>query len=363
MPTVRPLLAAAFGIHFLLALTTARAESLPWRIPADFERHPALLLGAAQMLFHHPDTLAEIAAALEGRAEVYGLVSTPAQARALRDLLHAHELPIDAVKPVVVPVQSMWLRDYGPVFVEGDDGAIGIVDARYGGSAQNPDDELVPSALADAWEAPVVDSDLWLEGGQILSNGQGLLLVSTALFWRNVAHEQIGADEAVERLRATLPFDQALNVQPLHGEPTGHLDMFLAFLDVDLLVVARIDPAIDPINAERLDRTARRLAGTPTAAGPLRVERIDMPAATDGIWRSYTNCAMVGDVVLVPSYPEAGASFDRAARAFYEQWASEHEIVLIEATTLAARRGALHCVSVPVPASAWRLIGSVPVGG
>ena len=164
--------------RFLLALTVtisavcsllscagpAGAQTSRWRVPADFEQHPALLLGASQLLFHHPETLADIAGALEGRALVYGLLSSDAQASEMRRLLRAHDLPENAIRPVVVPVQSMWLRDYGPVFVQRDDGKVGVIDARYGGSEHNPDDDDVPTALAERWGAPVLDSELWLEG-------------------------------------------------------------------------------------------------------------------------------------------------------------------------------------------------------
>lgn len=344
------------GAALLVPGTPARAENSQWRIPADFEGHPALLLGASQLLFHHPEALTDIASALAGRAQVFGLVSNPAQARVMHELLLAHGIPADAVQPVVVPVQSMWVRDYGPVFVQNGAGEVGIVDARYGGNLHNPDDEHVPTELAGRWDVPLVESGLWLEGGQILSNGQGLLLVSTALFTRNAVREEIDGAEATARLQATLPFERAEVIQPLHGEPTGHLDMFLAFLAPDLIVVARIDPGLDPINAERLDTLAVRLEGMTTDRGPLRVVRVDTPAATDGVWRTYTNCAMVGDVILVPSYPEVDPRFDRDALALYRRWMPDRDAELIESSSLVVKRGALHCVSMPIPAGP----GSIP---
>jgi len=340
----------------LLLLLTMMASAPAFRVPADHERNSALLIGASQMMFHHEQVLLDLARALQGEAPVYGLVANPSQADHLRELLVDHGLPPDAVRPVEVPVQSMWLRDYGPLFVDGRDGGVAIVDPRYPVTERNPDDDRVPSALAEKWAVPLIEVPLWLDGGHVVSNGQGLMLVSNALINQNVARDGIEPTEVRRRLREAVPFDRAEIVLPLRGEPTGHLDMFLAFLGADRLVVARLDPDAAPVNAERLDRIAARLEGTRTRQGSLRVVRIDTPAPRDGVWRTYTNVAMVDDVVLVPTYPDVADRFDRDALEAYRGWFPDRTVVGIDARSLVERRGALHCVSVPLPSAVHRAV-------
>jgi agmatine/peptidylarginine deiminase len=337
----------------LLGLMLAGPE---FRVPADHERNSALLIGASQMMFHHEPVLLDVARALQDEAPVYGLVANDAQREHLRQLLTEHDLPADAVRPVVVPVQSMWLRDFGPLFVKGRGGGVAIVDTRYPVTEHNPDDDGVPSALAEQWNVPSIEVPLWLDGGHVLSNGQGLMLVSNAVVNQNVVRDDIEPIEVQRRLREALPFDRAEIVLPLNGEPTGHLDVFLAFVAPDRLVVARMDPQRAPAHAERLDRIAARLEGTETRNGPLNVLRIDTPAPREGVWRTYTNVAIVGDAVLVPTYPDIADHFDRDALEAYRRWFPDRTVVGIDARSLVERRGALHCVSVPLPPAVHRAL-------
>lgn len=337
-------------IVLLVVCTSHVASAVPrFRVPADHESNPALLIGASQLMFHHEAALLDMAGALAGEAPVFGLVSNEAQARYLRTLLVQNDLPFDAVIPVVVPVQTMWVRDYGPLFLEEEQGGVAIIDPRYPQTEHNPDDDVVPDALAETWDLPVVDVPLHMDGGHVLSNGAGLLLVSNALVNRNVTKDDLDGPAMYARLRESLPFDDLEIVLPLRGEPTGHIDMFMAFTDVDRLLVARMDPESDPVNARRLDALATKLEGRPTTKGPLRIERIDTPSATDGIWRTYTNVAMVEDVVLVPSYPDVDPSFDSGALATWRALLPERTVRPIDARSLVERRGALHCVSIPLP--------------
>lgn len=337
----------------LLAPPLARAQTESVRLPADHEANPSLLIGASQMMFHHEETLLAIARALDGTAPLFGLLSNDAQVAYLRDLLARNDLPKNAVRPIVVSVQSMWVRDYGPLFLRGA-GGVALIDPRYVQTEMNPDDDAVPRALAEHWKLPVVDVPLHMDGGHVLSNGDGLVLVSNALVNRNVQKDGLDGPGVFERIRQSLPFDDLEILLPLRGEPTGHLDMFLAFLDVDRLAVARLDPARDPVNAERLDAIAAKMSGRRTSKGPLRIERIDQPAAHDGLWRTYTNAALVGDVVLVPSYPDVDASFDEEALAAWQRWFPARTVRPIDARSLVQRRGALHCVSIPLPPAVHR---------
>ena len=352
-----------FRLAVLCLLVPVAALARGVHLPADHETNPSLLIGASQMMFHHEDVLVVAALALEGEAPVSGLESTEEQAAYLADLLVDHGLPRDAVEPVIVPVQSMWVRDFGPLFARDAEGRVVLLDPRFRRTEQNPDDADVPTALARRWNLPVVDVPLRMQGGHVLANGDGLVLVSNALVNRNAILDDLDGPAVYRRIQESLPFDDLEIVLPMRGEPTGHLDMFLAFLAVDRLAIARLDPEDDPANAERLDALAAKLAGRPTGAGPLRIVRIDTPAATDGIWRSYTNVAMVDDVVLVPQYPDVDARFDRAALAAYREWLPERTIRGIDSRSLVRRRGALHCVSIPLPPAVHAAAEAVEAGG
>ena len=136
---------------------------------------------------------------------------------------------------------------------------------------------------------------------------------------------------------------------PLEGESTGHVDMFCAFLKMDLAVVGRYDPAEDPENAARLDQIAEDLAGLNTRTGPLRIERLPMPDHRDGFWRTYTNVVFANDVLLVPIYPAYCPDLDEEALAIFRRLLPDRRVVGIDASELIKMNGALRCITMNVP--------------
>lgn len=311
---------------------------------AEFEDQPGLLLGCSNLVFNHPKTLIAIARAVDPATTIYGLVSSEAHARKLAALLESADLDSDRIHPLIVPTQSMWVRDFGPLFIS-DGGHTAIMDARY---KLRPDD-LVPSELATMWGLGAVQTPLWCEGGHLVYNGQGLLLISTMVARLNLLHEDIEGPEIIQLLQRSLPFDEAHWIEPMPEEPTGHLDMFMSCIAADRIVVARVDPAEDPELAQHLDATAERIAGFSEDSKPLEILRVDTPAPRDGIWYTYTNVILIGAQVLVPVYPELGDAPNERALRFWREALAGREVIGIDSSSIIQKRGALHCVSMPLP--------------
>lgn len=349
-PCPRPLLPAILGAALVLAVLPARAAPAPdgrrtqVRIPAEFERTDALLVGAAQMVQFHPQVLVDIVKAVHRNIEVVGLVGFQAEGARVDSLLSDAGLPADAVTMVTAPVRSMWARDYGPLTAVDPQGNPYFLDATYEGRGAVLDDE-VPDHLGARLQVPVIDLPLTMEGGDLLSNGRGLVLVTQRLFRRNEADRDYSHEDTWGILQLYGGFTDFVALPSLQGEPTGHLDMYLTFVGPTTVVVGSYDPAVDPDNAAWLDWIARQLAGRATAGGTLRVERIPMPPHDDGVWRTYTNVVYANGVLLVPTYPERCPELDRQAVAFYEELLPGWKVVGVAATSLIRRNGSLHCVT------------------
>jgi agmatine/peptidylarginine deiminase len=188
---------------------------------------------------------------------------------------------------------------------------------------------------------------LTLEGGNLLSNGDGLCLTSTTVFpknaGRNVDQSQLGAVLA-DYLGAT----QWAYLDPLSGESTGHIDLFCSFLAKDLVVVGQYDPKADDVNAKLLDHAAQVLSTIRTSAGPMRVARIPMPPPVDGRYRSYTNVLFADGVLVVPLYPQIDGKLDKRALAIYKELMPTREVIGIDISEMALLGGGLHCMSTNV---------------
>lgn len=191
------------------------------------------------------------------------------------------------------------------------------------------------------------------DGGNILSNGKGVVLTTTTLLQEN---QPDGFDETLlrESLRTYLGCEHLVMLEPLSGERTGHVDMFATFTDSRTVVVASCDPDADPVNASILDQNAACLAAVPAPYGPLRVVRIPMPERKDGLWRTYNNVIFANGLLLVPTYFGVAPDVERVAMQRYREVLPTWDVMGIDASGIIELDGALHCISMNVPAEASR---------
>lgn len=314
-------------------------------MPADFERQSAILLGANELFPHHPQVLTDLAKVLIERIPLIAVINGETQRRDLLAALCDWGLPAHRLRCVFSPAIGLWVRDYGPTFVRSED-RVQILDAEYYYPGRSTDDHF-PSDFADLLGVEARDVPLYVEGGNILSNGKGMGLCSTALLARNAA--RYGPKDALSMLAGNYGFKTVFGLKPLIKGKTAHVDMFATFTSADTLVVGRYDPADDAENARLLDETEKVLKGSDTGVGPLKIERIPMPPHGDGVWRTYTNVIFANDAVVVPTYAGVDPGLERDALDTYRRLLPGREILPVEATSLAKTGGVLRCVSLNVP--------------
>jgi len=331
------------------AAQAAAADVLP--APAEFEQQSALLLGGNELIPFHPQVFRDLVAAAAESLPVICLVANDEQCRLGRGALHGVPLPPGRVRFLAVPLDTMWVRDYGPIFIRRRDGSAAVLDSDYspvGDMENRPLDDGSPPVIAAALGLPTLPFLLRLEGGNFLSNGEGLGVTSSQVLDHNGDR---GYDAAI--VRAMLAYHLGVRdwvcLQPLQGEPTGHVDYFITFLAPDLVVVAQCDAAVDPANAGILDAAAKALAGRATSRGPLRVRRIPLPPRLDSAWRSYNNVLFANGTLLVPTFQDVDRQMQAAALDLYRQLLPGWKVAGIPADALAPSEGLLHCVAVNVP--------------
>lgn len=339
----------ALAALLLLAPQPSLAEESAHLI-ADFAPQQRLVVGVTQMVQHHPESLVDLLRTIDGDAPVLGIIGMEPEREAVDRLLEAHDLPREAIDLLRLPMQTMWLRDFGPIVGEDPDGETFFLDAHYEGTERNPDDDDVPRRLARHFDVSIRPTPLQMEGGMLLSNGEGMVMLSSRALLRHVRRGQ-ELEDVQNMVSATIPGRSIFLVEPLPGEPTGHLDVFLALVAPDLCVVAGFDPEINPKAAAQVDEFASRVEGAATGAGPLRLARVPTPPPTKNAWFSYTNIVQLGDLVLVPTYSQVDDRWNRQALEFYRELLPDRDVRGVDATTLIEKHGALRCVSITLPPS------------
>ena len=305
------------------------------------------MLGCNELMVYHPQAMVDLISILIDHIPVVAIVNSEEQRRNLITLLCDWGLPAHLLHYVSLPVKGMWVRDYGPVFVRSQHRGIVINDAEYIES-DRVNDDMAPTELANLLKLPVKSVPMLIEGGNILSNGQGLCLTTDALMSRNQARGRSKA-QVEQCLRQSYGFNQVITLDALRAEPTGHIDMFATFVSPSTLLLGEYDPKVDPVNHDVLNKNAALLRGVQTAAGPLKIVRIPMPSNRGSIWRTYTNAIYANDVVVVPTYAHFDADVERRAMAIYAEHLPGWEIIGIDAGSVIVQRGSLRCVSINIP--------------
>lgn len=315
--------------------------------PAEFHRQSAIFLGANDLIRDHPEVFVDVVRHLRGHVAVVAFVSNDRQQRRGQKLLKKAGLGRAGVRWERTSVHTMWIRDYGPVFVALPGRHLAVVDGSeaeaIGGG--NPA-ASVPQHVAQRLGLRAMSAGIHFQGGNLLTNGDGLVVTTVTLREDN----PLCSDRQIrERLAASLACRQWVILPALVGEPTGHVDMFVTFLAEDVAVVAQCRPEDDAVNAPILDQCAARLSGLQTSRGPMRVYRVPLPDPRDGTWRSYTNVIFANGVLLVPEYSDVDPLLQASVLALYARLLPRWKVVGIPVDAVAALGGALRCVSANMP--------------
>ncbi len=303
-------------------------------LPAEVEPAKALLIGWPGVSGLSSYFAQIIKAAASEVATVLVYVPSQSAMNSLVSALNAAGVSTSKVKFLKLSVDTIWIRDYGPLLVRANNSAgYRVIDLRYYYGRWN--DDAVPTRLATAWQIPVSRPPLELEGGNFQSDGAGTCITTTQILNQN------GATSAQVKtiLAQYLGCQSTLILPALYGEGTGHVDMYVTITGAKQAIVGQYSTADDSYNAKIADQGAAMLK----AAG-FTIHRIPMPTNYDGAYRSYTNSLAIGKRVLVPVYSD-DTRYQSQALAVFKKAYPGFTIVPIDSTQVIQMAGAIHCVT------------------
>ncbi|TPV93081.1 MAG: hypothetical protein B7733_22385 [Myxococcales bacterium FL481] len=335
---------APLGAH---ARVTALPEALYAVAPierhlrADFQSPHTVLLAFTASWPEAFDTML-VAITTSSRALIV-LERTQSMSQ-LADWLSAFSESVrDKVQVSDIVVDTPWVRDYGPLELRAEDGDTVWLDASY--HADRPADDDTPSALALRLGRALVPVAAPLEGGAIASNGDGFCVSTHEYFAERGLTPTDDATSA--KLTAALGCESLVLVPALAREPTKHVDILVQFVAEDSVLVASIDPALDPIGAKRLDLAAATLKAAAAHDDiTLAVHRITIPRIEGPRYYTYVNALRLPHAYLVPSYNAVNRSDQAQAYRDLSQALPGVPLVPVPADKMLALEGAVHCAAV-----------------
>ncbi len=321
------------------------------RLPAEWEEHELTLMGWPCRLELWGSTFAQarsdyaaVANAIAAFEPVMMLANPGADAHAARVACGEN------VRVVELPLDDSWLRDSGPIYVREDDGtrvAVHFGFNAWGGKFPPWDrDAQVGRLAAETLDDPVRRAPIVLEGGSILSDGEGALLTTEQCLLNPNRNPSLSREEIEDVLREFLGVGRFLWLGQglLEDRDTdGHIDLIAAFVAGGRVLLQSV-PEENP-NAPFCTENASRLR----AAG---VEVLEMPflpyveVAGEPVAASYMNFYICNRAVIVPV---AGVESDADALAVIASAYPEREIVPVPGAVLAYGGGGPHCITQQVP--------------
>lgn len=254
-------------------------------------------------------------------------------------------------------LDDAWLRDIGPTFVLNESGQLGGVDWQFNcwgdPDSAHQTDATIARVINDLCGATNIPASIFLEGGAIHSNGDGLLLTTENVVLNN------NRNPGLTRLDAERLFAEYLGVQKVvwldhaleYDDTDGHVDNLACFSDHGVALVLSESNPQDP-NCAGLLRNIDALSNTTTNGNLLEIIEIQQPARQEyrgeRLPLSYINFYIANGGVVLPEFddPMDQPALEAVAAAF-----PDRAIVQLPALELTKGGGCIHCITQQQPKS------------
>jgi len=338
---------------------TPYAVQLPLAAPeAGFIESPPEYSPADGVLFRYstgawPVVVTDLVAALTGDPThdeiAYVVVSSASQQSSAQSQFLAAGADLSKVEFIVMPTDSIWLRDYGPHFVW-QDGADAIVDSHY--YPNRSLDNFIPTLLGDdRFIIPTYDIGLYYSGGNFQPGANRFGFVTALIHTDNPGFGEAFIGELYEAYQGidTLHIFPQL---PSSVDGTGHIDMWLYLVDEDTVIISEFLPGSNATAIAITDNAATYMQDT------LGYEVFRVPdhngfhPAFSPAHYTYTNAFRVNERIFIPTYGAGDPSHlgrDADALHVWQQAAPGVEIVPIDSYDIIWAAGAIHCIVMQVP--------------
>jgi agmatine/peptidylarginine deiminase len=238
-----------------------------------------------------------------------------------------------------------WARDCSAISLQNNETTelLDFTFNAWGGKFDATKDNAMTSFLTP--QAKKID--FVLEGGAIESNGDGLLLSTSACMFNTNRNPQYTQQEITQKLKHFFHLKEVLylNHGYLAGDDTdSHIDTLARFIDKETVMYIQCTDKNDEHYTElllmekELQTFAQiynlKLIALPMC-DPIYYENERLPA-------TYANFLFVNGGVLVPVY---GVKQDKKALEIFKNTFKDREIIPLDCSILIRQHGSLHCVT------------------
>jgi agmatine deiminase len=294
-----------------------QSNSSQWFMPGEFEPHERCWMAfpSSEEIWKDvvPNDLgltaiqkdvATIANAIAQFEPVTMLVS-PGQVEIARKTLNNNR-----ISPIEIPVDDLWMRDSGPVFVLSKERKLAALSGNFNGwgNKQKHDrDAYVADKVSANLGLELLKQPLVLEGGAIIVDGQGTLITTESNILNPNRNPGITKIEAEAVFREYLGIEKVIWFPGVVGADItdGHIDGVMAYARPGVVLVDWTDDSSHPQYKEL--KELRRTIEKSTDARGRKFEAIPLKkplqvSDSPDLFDSYINFYVANNGAIVPSF-------------------------------------------------------------
>lgn len=342
--------------------------TLGYSMPPEWSRHAATLMHwpsnretwPGERLPPVEKVYLDIIEALHQYEPVHLITENDKIRERAKNLLDQREINWANIEIYSNPINDVWCRDCGPIFIERNmTGKAKFAITNWGYNAWGEkyppydNDNRIPEFIARKFDLEIFEPDMVLEGGSIDINGNGVLLTTESVLLNENRNPDHSKNEIEKKLKDFLGVSEIVWLKKgLAGDDTdGHIDDLARFLNNDTILAMDCN---DPrnINYDALKENLEILRNAKTESGksyfietlPLPETRIE-GTTVDGsefVPASYANFYIANGVVLVPLYDER---YDEKALNLFTTYFPDRDVIGIPCADLVWGQGSIHCIT------------------
>jgi agmatine deiminase len=257
-----------------------------------------------------------------------------------------------------VPLNDVWFRDNGPLFIRNARGQVAMTDWHFNawGEKYEPwdDDDRAPEAVAKTLGMKRFSADAVMEGGSLELNGRGTCLTTRSCLLSQRRNPNLNQTDIETLLHAYLGIKHVVWLADgLEGDHTdGHIDTIVRFTD-DHTIVCAVEEDEDDPNHRTMARNLALLKSLRDQDGrPYRIVELPLPQkrmelGSKRLPPTYANFYIANGVVVVPTYNDPN---DEQALEILRPLFPGRDVVGLSSEELINGGGSFHCVTQQQPA-------------
>ncbi|MFV0456669.1 MAG: agmatine/peptidylarginine deiminase [Pseudomonas sp.] len=265
------------------------------------------------------------------------------------------------IKFLTMPLDDVWVRDYGGCFVVDGQGGRGLVDFNFngwGGKQRSSNDTMVAETLSYELHADYIGSQLVGEGGGIEVDGHDTAIMTESCWVNSNRNPGMSRAQIEDELKANLGLRKIIWLPGIKGKDItdAHVDYYARFVKPGV-VIANLDN--DPksydyaVTRTHLDilKAATDAAGRKlvvhTLPPPLKARSNVYTCNNPNFAPGYINYLPINGAVIAPQFGDAAA--DKYCKDLLTRLYPDRTIVQVNIDPIVGGGGGIHCVTKNMP--------------